>query len=297
MIISNLETSITTHPNPWPDKAFNYRMHPANVDFLREAKITYTSLANNHTLDFCEEGLAETVSTLKEEGIAFAGAGHTRVEALGPAKLTLGGDYRVHVYSASDHPYSWSKIETFHHIDYHPDTRHRLRSLLTSTSTSVESDLTIFSVHWGPNYAEEPSSSIRELAHFLVDECDVDVVHGHSSHHIQGVEMYKGGLIIYGCGDFVDDYAIHLDWRNDLGALWRLRLSARAMAKPGEELRKKRLKVDRLEALPTRIKDFQTNVLEPDDPDWQWTRDWVSRLSGRLGTEVRSEDGMLVVDA
>ena len=74
----NLETSATTHATKWPDKTFNYRMHPENArQSLQAAKIHYAGLANNHTLDFCEPGLLETVRTMKQAGIAFAGAGET----------------------------------------------------------------------------------------------------------------------------------------------------------------------------------------------------------------------------
>ena len=66
--IANLETSVTTHAEKWPDKVFNYRMHPENVSALKAARIDYVSLANNHTLDFCEEGLVETVKSVREAG-------------------------------------------------------------------------------------------------------------------------------------------------------------------------------------------------------------------------------------
>lgn len=46
----------------------------------------------------------------------------------------------------------------------------------------------------------------RRLAHRLVDEAGVDIVHGHSSHHVKGIEVYHQKLILYGCGDFINDY-------------------------------------------------------------------------------------------
>ena len=45
-----------------------------------------------------------------------------------------------------------------------------------------------------------------QLAHSLLDEAGVDVIHGHSSHHVKGIEVYKGKAILYGCGDFLTDY-------------------------------------------------------------------------------------------
>lgn len=39
------------------------------------------------------------------------------------------------------------------------------------------------------------------MAHFLIDECQVDIIHGHSAHHLQGIEIRNGKVILYGCGD------------------------------------------------------------------------------------------------
>ena len=50
--IINLETAITAHNLKWPNKMFNYRMSGKNIQCLKEANITYTSLANNHILDY-----------------------------------------------------------------------------------------------------------------------------------------------------------------------------------------------------------------------------------------------------
>lgn len=260
-------------------------MHPANIQCLKEAGINYASLANNHTLDFETEGLLETVRTVKNAGIAFAGAGESREEAHRPAELLLENHnedayYLVHVYSASDHPGDWASVPNFHLIDYSPETRSRLRDMLTSAPSRP--DFKIFSVHWGPNYEWTPSDDIQSLAHFLIDECSVDLIHGHSSHHIQGVEVYKDKLIIYGCGDFVDDYAINTTYRNDLSGIWKVRL---------EETQEEKLEVGALELYPTRIKRFQTNLIKRNDPDLAWVHSKFQQLCRSLGTEVERKFG------
>jgi hypothetical protein len=336
----NLETSVTAHHVPWPNKAFNYRMHPCNIDFLEWAKVDYTTLANNHTLDFGEKGLRDTVATLRKAGVAFAGAGDSKAEAEAPAVLDLPkrripvegkeGEseeeqhvdeclFRVHVHAGSDHPSDWAPIPTFNFIEYTPAGRARLQSQLLDETFDDDfdedddcrkptfshkrpqrrlgCDLKIFSVHWGPNYCLRPASEIRELAHFLIDECGVDVVHGHSSHHVQGVERYGDGkLIIYGCGDFVDDYAVDHRFRNDLGAVWRLKVTERGEGQQQQQPPGRRLKVQRLEIFPTRIAQFQVNLLDPEDDDWEFTRRRLEKLSKELDTDVRSEGDKLVVD-
>ncbi|EDP51861.1 scramblase family protein [Aspergillus fumigatus A1163] len=313
----NLETSATTTNDPWPSKAFNYRMHPANAAALREARIDYATLANNHTLDFGTDGLVETVWTMKESKIAFAGAGETTDESRRPAVLRLprcaeahaqdsheqsSKSYSVHVYAASDHPRDWAVVPTFHLIDYSARTREHLRTLLTSppasTDTPEKPALKIFSVHWGPNYTWQPAEKIRSLAHFLIDECGVDIVHGHSSHHVQGVERYRRKLIIYGCGDFVDDYALNEEYRNDLGAVWRVCVREEQDEEEADP-ESCRLVLDRLEIFPTRCDRFQVTLLDPDDDDHLWVKRKITQLSEDMGTKVRRDLGrehQVVVD-
>ncbi|KAF2767073.1 putative polyglutamate biosynthesis protein [Teratosphaeria nubilosa] len=285
----NLETSATTHAVKWPDKIFNYRMHPANISALTVAKVHYAGLANNHTLDFSEPGLSETVKTVKGAGIAFAGAGESRFEATRPAILRLpagGGrkELEAHVWAASDHPGDWASVANFHLIDYSQATRQRLKALLTAPASS-QAALKVFSVHWGPNYAWQPSKEIRDLAHFLVDECGVDVIHGHSSHHVQGVERYRGSVIIYGCGDFIDDYALVKDFRNDLSGIWQVRVEQDFRDEDGGKLR-----LTRLEMFPTKIDRFQVRRLMADEPDTAWIADRIRGLSADVGTQVQVDD-------
>lgn len=304
--IANLETSVTTHPVPWPDKVFNYRMHPANISALKAANITYVSLANNHTLDFSVEGLVETVETLSSSAIQFAGAGRSTDEAQRPATVPLllwsgfesrTSSHTVDIFSASDHPRDWSSVPSFHLIDYTSRTKARLKDLLTSHNAQSQSSLKIFSVHWGPNYSWQPSAEIRDMAHFLIDECGIDIVHGHSSHHVQGIERYGRKLIIYGCGDFVDDYAVTPGYRNDLSAIWRVTVEEPDSDEEAEK--KKMLKLRRLDVYPTRIKDFQVNLLETSDPDHEWVREKIvslSRANGMKELPFMGKDGQLIIE-
>jgi len=66
-------------------------------------------------------------------------------------------------------------------------------------------DIVVLSIHWGENWGYAIPSAQRGFAHALVD-AGVDVVHGHSSHHPKGIEVYRDRLILYGCGDFLNDY-------------------------------------------------------------------------------------------
>lgn len=303
LVLGNLETSATTSEEKWPDKVFNYRMHPANIECLKVRKLDYVSLANNHTLDFGRSGLFETVEVLERAGIAYAGAGRTVSEAQRPAVLHIpssrsqssGQDpqrHEIHLYSFSDHPSDWEQVPEFNLIRYTEAHQTKMKDILTCKHPDLSSKpaLKIVSIHWGPNYAWEPDHDITNLARFLIDECAVDIIHGHSSHHVQGVESYEGTLIIYGCGDFVDDYAVVPSHRNDLSAVWNVIVAEKSNGDGLELLR--------LEVFPNRIKSFQAGLIPSDDLDHKFVRDRVTELSAKLGTAVERElgnEGQLVV--
>jgi poly-gamma-glutamate capsule biosynthesis protein CapA/YwtB (metallophosphatase superfamily) len=136
---------------------FNYRMHPSNLRTIQAARIDYVSLANNHTLDFQQEGLVDTIRAVEEAGIKYAGAGHTTEAACTPATLRLPRahstniSYAIKVFAASDNPADWRQGPNFHLIDYTKSSKAHLKQIVSAHSH--EPDLRTFSVHWGPNYA------------------------------------------------------------------------------------------------------------------------------------------------
>jgi poly-gamma-glutamate capsule biosynthesis protein CapA/YwtB (metallophosphatase superfamily) len=92
-------------------------------------------------------------------------------------------------------------------------------------------DIVVASIHWGSNWGYTIFPPEIQLAHRLIDEADVDLVHGHSSHHPKGIELYRGKLIVYGCGDFINDYeGIHgyESFHPDLGLMYFPTLDAQS---------------------------------------------------------------------
>jgi len=85
----------------------------------------------------------------------------------------------------------------------------------------------VASIHWGGNWGYAVPAAHRDFAHGLIDQCEVDVVHGHSSHHPLGIEVYRGRPILYGCGDFINDYegiSGHEAYRGDLSLMYFLKI-------------------------------------------------------------------------
>lgn len=221
--IINLETAITLSDD-WQPKGINYRMHPANVACLRAAQIDICVLANNHVLDWGQAGLWETLSTLQQAGIKTTGAGPRAALAAAPAILPVAEKGRVLVFSAahasSGVPASWCATENAG-INWLPDLGEHTLAVLTAQIAHWRQpdDIVVFSLHWGGNWGYAVPPAQQQFARALIDRADVDVVHGHSSHHPKAIEVYRDKLILYGCGDFINDYegiGGHEGYRADL---------------------------------------------------------------------------------
>lgn len=210
--IINLETSITSAEDPWPGKEIHYRMHPDNVPCLTAGGIHCCALANNHVLDWGYQGLAETVGTLHRAGIHTAGAGRNAAEAAAPAIIEVPGKGRVIVFAfggeSSGVPRDWAAQEERAGVNFLRDLSIQTAEAIARQVSAVKrpGDIVIASIHWGGNWGFDIPAEQRAFAHRLIDAAAVDAVHGHSSHHIKGIEVYRDKLILYGCGDFLNDY-------------------------------------------------------------------------------------------
>jgi len=227
--IVNLETAVTTHDRPWPAKGIHYRMHPANIGCLSAARLDCCALANNHVIDWGRDGLAETLATLRRAGIGTAGAGADLDEALAPAALPLPGGGRLLVFAfateSSGVPADWAATERRAGVALLPEPGEAAAAQVAAQVVARRhaGDRVIVSVHWGGNWGARIAHGHRAFAHRLIDEGAADVVHGHSSHHPLPAEAYRGRLVLYGCGDLVNDYegiGEHDGLRSDLGCLY-----------------------------------------------------------------------------
>lgn len=286
--IVNLETAITASPTPLP-KGINYRMHPRNAETLTAFKIDCCSLANNHVLDWGPQGLVETLDCLKRIGIATAGAGRDRVEAEAPAILECRRGRRVLVFGAAT-PISgvsgeWAAREDRAGIflldDLSPATVDALAARIAAARRSR--DIVVFSLHWGGNWGYGISSQEIAFAHALIEKAGVDIVHGHSSHHAKAVEVHRGKLVLYGCGDFIDDYegiGGHETFRSDLALAYVASVDTAA----GGQLADLRI-------LPFRIRKFRLERAPAEDT--AWLRETLSRESAPVGTRFATANGDL----
>lgn len=232
--IVNLETAITARGEPWPGKGIHYRMHPDNLALLQAVRPDCCVLANNHVLDWGREGLADTLAALAWAGIACPGVGPDAESAAAPAVLLLPGGGRLLVFSRAT-----TDSGVFDDWRAGPDRSgvallDPLDGALAQAFAAEVArwrrpgDLVLLSVHWGGNWGAEVPAPQRRFARHLIDLGAVDLVHGHSSHCPRPYEVWQGKLILYGCGDLINDYeGIGREGPDDPSAvcLWFARLA------------------------------------------------------------------------
>jgi poly-gamma-glutamate capsule biosynthesis protein CapA/YwtB (metallophosphatase superfamily) len=223
----NLETSITRSDDVAHGKAVHYRMTPENIGCLTVARPHVCALANNHVLDFGYRGLEETLHALSAATIAAAGAGGDASRAKQPAIATVPGG-RVLVCAAgtqsSGIPPAWAATRDRAGVHLLPEVSIAAADELADRLQQAKrpGDIAIVSIHWGSNWGYEVPTDHIGFAHRLIDR-GVDLVHGHSSHHPRPIQVYRGKLILYGCGDFIDDYegiGGYEKYRDDLRLLY-----------------------------------------------------------------------------
>ncbi|MCW3479406.1 CapA family protein [Neisseriaceae bacterium JH1-16] len=218
--IGNLECALTTHRRPWSrsPKVFHFRAAPSAVRVLSAARIDAVSLANNHTLDFEEQGLLDTLAHLDAAGIRHAGAGRDLGAAAASAILSFNG-YQIALIAVTDNEPAFAASENtpgthYLEVSTFDATLHYVEQLILD-ARAAGAELVVFSNHWGPNMVNRPAARFREFARAVID-LGANVYYGHSAHLFQGIEVYRGKPILYSTGDFVDDYAVdpwlHNDW-------------------------------------------------------------------------------------
>ncbi|MFG3002321.1 CapA family protein [Streptomyces calvus] len=283
--IVNLETAVTRGGAFAPGKAVHYRMHPANVPAVAVARPDVCVLANNHVLDFGRPGLRETLDTLRGAGLRTAGAGRDAAAAYAPAVVPVAGG-RVLVFAvgltSSGIPPGWAATGEQSGVAYLPTASAAAAEAVLRRVRRAKQpgDIAVVSVHWGSNWGYRvPSADVR-FAHALVDG-GVDVVHGHSSHHPRPVEVYRDRLILYGCGDFVDDYegiSGHEEYRDDLRLAHLVSVEAGG-GRPG------------LRLVPLRARRMRLDDASREER--AWLRETLERISG-VGFTVDA-DGTLTL--
>ncbi len=253
LAVLNLECCISDRGEPWPDpaKRFFFRAPPVAVEVLTHLGVDAVTLANNHALDFGVPALLDTCSRLHAAGIATVGAGPDLAAARRPARLRAAG-HRVTVVGVTDHPADYAATPDRAGVA-HAELGRRLPAWLSQAVAGDE--LVLVTPHWGPNMVRDPVRSVRRAAGQLLD-AGATLIAGHSAHVFHGVRWLADPrrAVLYDLGDFVDDYAVHPELRNDLGLLWLVTVGDDGPAA--------------VEAVPLRLRPARTELATGEDRAW-----------------------------
>jgi poly-gamma-glutamate synthesis protein (capsule biosynthesis protein) len=198
--------------------------------------------------------------------------------------LEVVGKGRVLVFSfgstTSGIPRRWAATEDRPGVNLLEDLSQQTARRVTGTMLKLKrpGDVTIASIHWGGNWGYEIPAEQTSFAHRLIEE-GFSIVHGHSSHHVKSIEVYRGRLVLYGCGDFLTDYegiSGHEKFRGDLALMYFASFDAQ------------RDRLMRLRMVPLQARRFRLNRAQKDDA--AWLQALLNRLGTSFGTSVCLED-------
>ena len=195
----NLECCIAGVGTPVAGKEFTFRGPPDSAGALSAGKVKVVSLANNHTKDWGTAAFLETLAHLKQNGVAYCGAGKDAAEAYSPTIMDAHGKKVAFVAFTGVIPDGWPATATNPGCAITWDTK---KVAATIKAARAKADYVVASFHWGIELATSPNSEQRSLAHLAVDN-GADLVLGQHPHVVQGFELYRNRLIAYSLGNFV----------------------------------------------------------------------------------------------
>jgi poly-gamma-glutamate synthesis protein (capsule biosynthesis protein) len=271
--VLNLECCVSRRGRPCgvPGRPFHFRAPPEAVRVLTELGIDCVTLANNHSLDFGEEALKDTLRYLSRAGIRTVGAGRDQTEARSPAILEA-RNTSVAVIAVTDHPADYAATENTPGVAY-AGLYEGVPSWLTDEieEAAKRYHAVLVTPHWGPNMTTAPLNHVRGAAETFI-QAGATLVAGHSAHVFHGVN----GRVIYDLGDLIDDYARDQVLRNDLGLLWLTTIEDTEVT---------------VNALPVTLEYARTR--RANDRERAWIQDRLTSACEEFQTEVTEYNNLL----
>lgn len=198
----NNEFTFTSRGEPLPDKSYTFRSNPENVKYLFDMGVDLVSLANNHSFDFGEVSLLDTLDTLEAAGMPQVGAGRNFEEASAPVYFDT-GEMRIGFLAAT-------QIERIPS----PPTRGATENMsgvfrclepaalyTAVTEAKKNCDYLVVFIHWGTEKTDQPDWAQLEQGPGLA-EAGADLIIGAHPHVLQGLESVDGVPVVYSLGNF-----------------------------------------------------------------------------------------------
>lgn len=200
--VVNLETSVSTRGETKKPKGFGFRSAPETLLGLKNSGIDLVSLANNHIMDFGNDALSDTLTSLSNYDIKYVGAGENLSQAEKLVTIESNGNTIGYLAYTSILPWKeWSATETSSGAaPLYPNNYDDILQTINIANDTV--DILVIMLHWGTEYQNTPNEWQIELAHKMVDN-GADLIIGHHPHILQGIEFYEETPILYSIGNFI----------------------------------------------------------------------------------------------
>lgn len=257
---------------------FYYHNRPEMLDLLIKAGVDVVCIANNHTMDFGPAALEQQMEILDDCGIAHFGAGRDYLEAARPVFVRAAGLTLAFIGVETDTPSMQAGADE-PGIHYAAEQELLQAVAAAMAEARCHADVILVSPHWGKNWRENPTESLRRLARKIID-LGADAILGHSAHILQGIELHAGKPIVYDMGTLLFDRVS--ENRMKYSALFELELSRRG--------------VQRLKILPVKLSSGRAKLAGGTEA--ATIRRLIVEQSQALnaGSHFREHEGCLLLD-
>ncbi len=184
------------------------RGKPEFVKVLTDSGFNYINIANNHILQHGERAFHETIRILEENDINVVGVNKKGKYICNPVVKKI-KDLNVAFLGYCFCPEFYYKNDVLYAAGSRNDILNEIKAVKSNA------DILIISCHWGVELIDKPSINTRILARMIVDS-GADIIIGHHPHVVQGIEEYKGSIILYSLGNFIFDITFSRELRTSV---------------------------------------------------------------------------------
>ncbi|MEM7384175.1 MAG: CapA family protein [Verrucomicrobiota bacterium] len=177
--LANLECALTTHDRPVRDKTYLFKAPPEMASHLKKAGFDAVSLANNHSGDYGEAGLRETLSALADSGLGAFG--------LKPWRFEIAPD-------------QWASALGINFVENDSLEADKRELVQTMAREKANGHTVLVFPHWGREHTGQTNAEQRSRARWLIDQ-GADLVLGAGPHCRQPLDFYRGRPVFYSLGN------------------------------------------------------------------------------------------------
>lgn len=205
--VTNLECPLIENGTKIEKSGPNLKASKKSIEALTYAGFDIVTLANNHIMDYGDEGLVSTLDSCKEAKIDVVGAGNSLSEAKKPFFKVV-NNIKIAFVNFCENEWSTTTGEYLGANPLNP-----IANFNQIKEAKLNADYVFVIVHGGHENYQLPSPRMTETYRFFIDS-GADSVIGHHSHCISGYEIYNEKPIFYSLGNFV------FDWPKKRKSLW-----------------------------------------------------------------------------